>query len=171
MITGNDQCFSYFEEDDARSALAALLDLDAYVDAEGPFDGIIAFSQAVGLAGTWLMLRHRRRLPAVRCCIFLAGGATALDPDMLSEGRIVALPAAKVGEVITIPTAHVYGVADPYAPVAKEFSDLCRVEVKSVYVHPGQHEVPGSGSSSSAKEVVNQTVNTVRRTISMSDQV
>ncbi|KAI9148332.1 Esterase citA [Paramyrothecium foliicola] len=170
MLTGHDQGFSYFREDDPASALACLLDLDAYVDAEGPFDGIMAFSQSVSLAGTWLVYRQRRRLPSVRCCIFLSGGAMALDPDLLLEGYMVPLPIGKMGQVVTIPTAHIYGALDPHGAAAKEFSALCRAEVRSVYVHPGLHEVPGSGSGSSTKEIVNLTVNAIRRVISLAAQ-
>lgn len=170
MVTGDGKAFSYFIENDVKTAQRALLDLDAYVDAEGPFDGIIAFSQAVGLAGTWLVHRRRASSPSsVRCAIFLAGGSSALDPTLLlEEGAIVHLPAAKVGEIIDIPTAHVYGVADPYAPEAVAFSALCGREVRSVYVHPGVHEVPGSGAGSSGREVLNLTVNTIRRAIGVS---
>lgn len=165
---GNDQGFSYFEENNASSALAALVDLDNYFNSEGPFDGIIAFSQSVGLAGTWLVHRQRRQLPSVRCGVFFSGAATALDPDILHDGRMVALPADRVGQVIDTPTAHIYGSEDSYAAAAKEFSGICNSAVRSTYIHPGRHEVPGSGSGSSAKDVVHLSVNAIRRVISLS---
>jgi hypothetical protein len=170
MLTGNDQVFSYLQADDPVSALASVLDLDAYIDAEGPFDGIIAFSQAVSIVGTWLIYRQRRHLPSVRCCIFMSGGAMALNPDLLMEGLMVPLPIDKAKEIISIPTVHIYGALDPHAPAAKEFSGLCRASVRTVYVHPGHHEVPGSGSKSSSKEVVNLSVNAIRRVISLASQ-
>lgn len=170
MLTGNDQAFSYLRENDPVSGLASLLDLDAYVDAEGPFDGIMAFSQAVSLVGTWLIHRQQRRLPSVRCCVFMSGGAMALNPDLLLEGHMVPLPIDKTEQIVSIPTAHIYGAMDSHAPAAEEFSALCRASVRTVYVHPGHHEVPGSGSGSSSKEVVNLSVNAIRRAISLALQ-
>lgn len=168
ILAGNEEGFCYFDEDVPASALAAVRDLDDYVDAHGPYDGIIAFSQAVGLAGTWLVHRQRLNLAGVRCGIFLSGGSTALDPDVLGEGDMVPLSLGKVGETIDLPTAHIYGAVDPHASSAREFSGLCRADLRSVYIHPGGHEVPGSGSGSSAKEVLNQAVNAVRRVVILS---
>jgi hypothetical protein len=168
--SGENKGYFYFEDGDVDSGLTAVLNLDRYIESEGPFDGIMAFSQSVGLAATWLVYRQRRRLPSVRCGIFFSGAATAMDPDILAEGRMVFLQSAKLGEAITIPTAHIYGAEDPYAAAAAEFSALCNSGARSVYVHPGQHEVPGSGSRSSTKDVVNVTVNTMRRVISLSSE-
>lgn len=94
----------------------------------------------------------------------------ALNPDLLMEGLMVPLPIEKAREMISIPTAHIYGAMDSHAPAAKEFSALCRASVRVVYVHPGQHEVPGSGSRSSSKEVLNRSVNSIRRVISLASQ-
>jgi hypothetical protein len=169
MLAGNETGYSYFDELVPASALQALHDLDTYVELNGPYDGIIAFSQSVGLVGTWLVHRQRRNLPGVRCAVFLSGGSTALDPDVLSEGAMVPLSAANVtpNEILELPTAHIYGTLDPHALAAQEFSALCRDQLRSTFIHPGGHEVPGSGSGSSSKDVLNQAVNAVRRVVTL----
>lgn len=169
MLAGNDTGYVYFDENVPSSALQALHNLDAYVELNGPYDGVIAFSQSVGLVGTWLVHRQRRNLPGVRCAVFLSGGSTALDPDVLSEGSMVPLSAGnvKLSEILELPTAHIYGALDPHAPAAQEFSALCSDSLRSVFVHPGGHEVPGSGSGSSSKDVLNQAVNVVRRVVTL----
>ncbi|RYP68511.1 hypothetical protein DL770_008431 [Monosporascus sp. CRB-9-2] len=169
MLAGNETGYNYFDEHSPASALQALYDLDSYVELNGPYDGIIAFSQSVGLVGTWLVYRQRRNLPGVRCAVFLSGGSTALDPDVLSEGAMVPLSAANVkpSEILELPTAHIYGALDPHALAAQEFSALCSDQFRSVFIHPGGHEVPGSGSGSSSKDVLNQAVNVVRRVITL----
>ncbi len=167
--SGDEQGFCYFLEDDAATAQTAMRSLDAYVDENGPFDGVMAFSQSVGLVGTWLLSRQRRRLASVRCAVFFSGGSTPVDPDVLGEGILMPLPVAginkAVAEVITIPTAHIYGSADPYSASAASFAEVCREDASFTFIHPGAHEVPGSGSGSSSKDVLNHTVNTIRRVI------
>lgn len=71
------------------------------------------------------------------------------------------LPLATMSEIIDIPTAHVWGAADPYAPIAQELGGLCKEDLRSEFIHGGGHEVPGAGS----KEAVTSIVNVIRRAI------
>jgi hypothetical protein len=159
MLSGDDKTWAYFNEDEPETALRAVNDLDAFVEAQGPYDGVISFSQAGGLVGTWIIQRLRQGKPSFRCAIFLSAGSPAVDFDSLREGHVVALPLAKMAGVINMPTTHVWGMTDPYADVARELSMLCRSDVKSVFVHSGGHEVPGAGS----KDAVTSIVNVIRR--------
>lgn len=159
MLAGDEKAWAYFQEDQPETALKAVNDLDAFVEANGPYDGVISFSQACGLVGTWIIHRLRQGKPSFRCAVFLSAGSPAVDFDSLKEGNVVVLPRAKMAEIIDIPTAHVWGLADPFAGVANELSMLCKSDVKSVFVHDGGHEVPGAGS----KEVVTNIANIIRR--------
>ncbi|KUJ15090.1 uncharacterized protein LY89DRAFT_620399 [Mollisia scopiformis] len=160
MLAGDEKTWAYFQEDEPKTALKAINDLDAFVEAQGPYDGVISFSQACGLVATWIIHRMRQGKLSVRCAIFLSAGSPAVDFDSLKEGNVVVLPQQKMGGIIDIPTAHVWGLADPYAEVAHGLSMLCRSDVKSEFIHEGGHEVPGAGS----KEDVTSIVNIVRRT-------
>ena len=52
--------FSYFDSNDTSSCLLALKNLETYLETDGPFDGILAFSQGGGLAATYLANLTRR---------------------------------------------------------------------------------------------------------------
>jgi hypothetical protein len=49
------------------------------------------------------------------------------------------------GELIEIPTAHIWGASDTLYPTfGPVLSKLCRQELRSVFVHNGGHEIPGA---------------------------
>lgn len=160
MLSRDEKTWAYFNENEPSTALKAVNDLDAFVEAHGPYDGVISFSQAGGLVGTWIIQQLRAGKPSFSCAIFLSAGSPAVDFDSLREGNVVVLPPTRMAGIINIPTAHVWGSRDPYANVAQELSSLCRPDMKSVFVHAGGHEVPGAGS----KEAVTSIVNVIRRT-------
>ncbi|KAF2006531.1 DUF341 domain protein [Amniculicola lignicola CBS 123094] len=159
--------FQYFEEHDAASCLKALNDLDAYIEVEGPFDGVVAFSQGAS-AATSLML-HRlqqdrlRELmdPVFKCGIFL-GAAVPCDPAALANGMVRGMTYEMDGKVIGVPTTHIWGEKDtsPYPP---RLSSLCAHETRNVYIHRGGHEVPGSHMD----EALTESVRVIKRAISM----
>ncbi|CAI6335393.1 unnamed protein product [Periconia digitata] len=133
--------FAYFEPDSPQSLLAALNDLERYVELEGPFDGLIAFSDAGVLASTFLV-RQARRNPkslGIGMAVFFSGQAP-LDPDLLADGKLSNLDHGTVGEVICIPTAHIMGLAD--CAESEGLVKLCKDQVREVFVHDGGLEVP-----------------------------
>lgn len=164
FLTLDEKTFAYFDEDSPATALSAVEDLESYIESQGPYDGIIAFSQAVGLVGTWMIKQHRLDRPTgLACAVFISGASPAVDFNSLGEGNVVLLSPEKIGQVIRIPTTHVWGSADPWNSVARDFSRLCKADVSSLVIHEGGHEVPGSGS----KDVVTKVVNFIRRTVLM----
>lgn len=65
-------------------------------------------------------------------------------------------------EIISIPTAHVWGSQDTLWPGrALALSEICSSNMRTVYIHDGGHEVPGSKS----KAAVTGTVHAIRKTI------
>lgn len=161
----DEKTFAYFDEDSPATALSAVKDLESFVETQGPYDGVIAFSQAVGLVGTWMIKQNRLgKTTGLKCAIFISGASPAVDFTSLEEGNVVLLSPDRIGQVIQVPTTHVWGSADPWNNVARDFSQLCKADVRSILIHEGGHEVPGSGS----KDVVTKIVNFVRRTILLS---
>ncbi len=159
--------FKFFEEDSPQTVLAAFNDFDAYVDSQGPYDGVITFSQAADLAATWIIYRQRQGKPSFRCAISLSGSSPAVDVDSLREGKVVLLPPEKTADIINIPMAHVWGAADAaFSVAARDLRRLCAEETRSVFVHDGGHEVPGSAQ----KDELNMTVNTIRRAIVLAQE-
>ena len=146
--------------------MAALDDLSAYIATDGPFDGVMAFSQGAGLAAS-LMLRDLQQTPQTheaplfKCAIFFSGGVPA-DPVALSRGEMRLLDAATDGSPLRLPTAHIWGRNDAeYPTFGPVLSGLCSPNEREVVVHDGEHEVPGSRD----RDAVNASVRAVRRTV------
>jgi hypothetical protein len=163
----SDTYFEYFKENNAESCLKALNDLEKFVDMEGPFDGVIAFSQGASVAAT-LMLRKMQQNPAresidpvFKCAIFL-GAALPCDPAALEEGCIRAMLYESDGAPIRVPTTHIWGEHDP-SPYPSQLAKLCVEEQRNVYVHGAGHEVPGSQSE---EATLRDCVRFIRRSIS-----
>lgn len=130
---------------------------------EGPFDGLIAFSQGGALAST-LLVREARSLavPSIKVAIFFSGG-TPVDPDLLEQDGVVSpLNFDDVGEVISIPTAHIMGRSErgelPWPP---KLMQLCRRDARDVFQHEGGHEIPGIKD----REGVTGAIQAMRRAI------
>lgn len=121
----------------------------------------MAFSQAVGLVGTWIAQQQKLSKPSFRFAVFLSGASPIVDFDSLQEGNVVLLPPDKFAGFIDLPTVHVWGMQDPYADVAQGIKTLCRADVRSATLHAGGHEIPGAG----AKESITAAVNVIRRAI------
>lgn len=159
LVSPGEEYFDYFEEDSAASLLKALNDLDNYVEIQGPFDGVIGFSLGAMLAATLLIRRARILAPVPFKLAIFFSGCPPSDPDGLVEGQFRAIHA---GELIKIPTAHVWGsVERGEADWPPALRDTCARELREEFVHDGGHEVPGSRDRAS----VMSTVQAIRRTV------
>lgn len=156
--------FSYFDYTSSESTLKAVDDLNRLLHTDGPYDGVIAFSQAASLVGTWMIHQARQKNrtgPSFKCAVFLSAALLPYDYDALLEGKLQLLTAQGTEVAIEIPTAHIWGSKDQYAPTALEFTTLFASESRSLFIHSGIHEVPGSGS----KEAVTGSVNAIQRVV------
>lgn len=143
--------------------------LDGFIDmvqSQGPFDGLMGFSEGGILAATLLLEDARRPFANFRCAL-LFSAAPPLDPDALRDGSIKCLDPAKDTTVsIHVPTAHVYshiddavrtGVPNLVSPLYNLWAEkgwttpedvhgsLARLcEQPQVFVHDCGHRIPGS---------------------------
>lgn len=163
LSIGSEETFGFFDETSPDSCLKALNDLYRYIEIRGPFDGLIAFSQGTVLAATLLVgqaLRGGGKFP-IKIAIFFSGNRPA-DPNLLEGGVISQLNPELVGEVINIPTVHVWGRVDKgELEFPPDLLRLCRKEVRETYEHEGGHEIPGTKD----KEAVAVIVQKMRRAI------
>ncbi|KAF5526102.1 Hydrolase FUB4 [Colletotrichum aenigma] len=68
----NAEYFAYYDTDKYDTIIQAVDDLEEYVKSEGPFDGVLAFSQGAALAA---MLIARDTFPApFAFAVFICGG-------------------------------------------------------------------------------------------------
>ncbi|KAK4160345.1 putative serine hydrolase FSH [Cladorrhinum sp. PSN259] len=160
-IAGDFTPLSYCDEMDPASVLRAGEQLSRYLEAEGPFDGVMAFSMGAAFVATWMLdqLARGEALP-LKCAVFfsssLPGSVAAMHAGQLEPFR-----AGAAVPLIAIPTAHVWGTHDDLAgDMPSELFSLCAPETRSVFVHHGGHEVPAAPETS-----VTLAVNAIRRCI------
>ncbi|KAI0813403.1 serine hydrolase FSH [Xylaria sp. FL0064] len=151
VASPNGNYFNYINETKVDSCVSALRDLDAYVAEEGPFDGILAFSQGAMVAATYSVWKYRQsRVGAAalsgfpfKCAIFLSAWG-AVDPHSLAtEGRVRDWLVEVEMERLPIPTAHIWGGNDISKHNAQRVSDIFSTSMREIYEHNGSHEVPG----------------------------
>ncbi|KAL8786453.1 MAG: hypothetical protein Q9213_002769 [Squamulea squamosa] len=165
----------YANDHDPSSCWKALKDLEEYIAEEGPFDAVMAFSQGAGLAASLLIHYVQRDAqqaqfsPVFRCAVFFSGGVPE-DPRGVeaavaiansekggekeesvtttrAEGNIERrlMDGEIDGEVIMIPTAHIWGRNDDLYPTfGPVLSRLCKSSEREVFLHEGGHEIVGA---------------------------
>ena len=140
--------------------------LHDYVEAEGPFDGVLAFSQGAGLAAMHLVhqsLREPKQKPSFKVAILISCIAVYDPIAWLQHGEVRTMDSALDGQPISIPTAHVWGAEDGRRPESKAVGNLSNETSRNVFVHEGGHEVPGL----STQGAVNGAVRAIRRAITL----
>ncbi|KAI8626580.1 hypothetical protein F5Y19DRAFT_220925 [Xylariaceae sp. FL1651] len=137
-----------------------LLDL---VKAQGPFDGLMGFSEG-GAVAAWMLLensRHPLTFGSFKCAIFFSA-AVPFDPDVVRSGIVRAVDPLVYGGVIKIPTAHIWSdEKDVNAKHAQSLTSLCDAGLRETFVHSLGHNVPGSKSD----EALSGTLRVVEHTI------
>lgn len=137
-------------------------DIELYLQIEGPFDGLIAFSQGGALASTVLVSQARATsLSNLKLAIFFSGGIP-VDPELLKRGIFSPLDNDIVGEAILVPTVHVMGHTERgELEWPAKLLKLCKEEVREQFQHEGGHQIPGTND----REGVTGTVKAIRRAI------
>lgn len=146
--------------------MEALDELERYVMTEGPFDGVMAFSAGAGFAASLMIRRFRQDPvrehinPLFKCAVFFSGGVPG---ELSDDGKAIRLLNFETdGELIEVPTAHIWGANDQLYPTfGPVLSKLCKIETRAVFIHDGGHELPGSKD----RESVSSAVKVIRRTI------
>lgn len=115
--------------------------IDEIVEEDGPFDGILGFSQGATMA--FCYLHHRLRMrpfdpPFVpfACAIFISASGTAKDQSTLLEYI------GSTGRNVTIPTLHVYGKEDTGSEAAMTMYKHCQAGDAEFLLHPYGHAIP-----------------------------
>lgn len=124
----------------------------------------MAFSVGALLAAT-LMVRNSQRSinPPFRCAVFLCGGIPG-DPSALAQNDIRLLNYAADGEIISVPTAHIWGKNDPQVSFfGPELSRLSNSRLKSIFIHEGGHEVPSAKDRPALMRAVNCIQTTIEK--------
>ena len=141
--------YMYLDVRSVDSIKSALEDLADYVETAGPFDGVMAFSQGAGLAAG-LMIQQAQKNPTTylfrpifKCAIFFSGGIPG-DPSSLERGALRLMSGEQDGEVIQVPTVHIWGNKDTqYPEFGPVLAGLSSEANREITIWDGGHEVPG----------------------------
>ena len=111
------------------------------MDEEGPFDGVLGYSEGSLVAATLLLDEKRRflatgRPPQLKCAVFFNGW-----PPMISEQKGLLL-ADESPEVIDVFTCHILGSKDPWVQASVCLYNVCNKEKSYLFDHGGGHTVP-----------------------------
>ncbi|TEY78487.1 hypothetical protein BOTCAL_0048g00130 [Botryotinia calthae] len=150
FISSDSDYLAYYEPNNSTSFSKAKSDLKTYIDEEGPFDGVIAFSQGSSLAAVVMIEQHVRQAAKFdatstttqpfRCAVFLSARLPYVDAGYHPQchGMLTS------EELIVVPTVHIWGAKDKIEPDQHlALSKICKRQTRYIFVHGGEHEVPG----------------------------
>lgn len=134
------------------------------MDEDGPFDGIIGYSEGATVAGT-LLLRERLRaeekgIPAMfKCAIFFMGW-----PPMDPRTYYVVLQDESLWR-IELPTCHIIGSLDPYLDGSMALYNVCDPDTAFIFDTGKGHTLPRE------KTMVKELGDTVRNMIAETNNI
>ncbi|KAF9883546.1 hypothetical protein FE257_003185 [Aspergillus nanangensis] len=118
------------------------------IDEDGPFDGILGFSQGGTLAAGFL-IHHAKLYPRepqlFRCAIFI----NSLPPFRMNPGEDPVVDSDLHG-YINLPTLSIGGAQDPLFEYSLALHRLCDHESSAWLVHAKGHGIPGDKKSVAA---------------------
>lgn len=159
-----DAYFNYFDHTSTSSMKTALAQLATYLELEGPYDGVLAYSHGAAFAATYMIQQaqlYPTLPPPFKCAIFFSGGIP-LDPFALERDEIRRLDPRKDGKPLKLPTAHIWGTNDKlYPDTSSVLSQLCEDGLKFEFVHEEGHDIPNAraeGALLGAAKVIRRTV-------------
>ncbi|PIG69496.1 efflux pump antibiotic resistance protein [Aspergillus arachidicola] len=131
-VTNMDEAtFTFCDPEQPQSCRQAARDIEGYIKEEGPFDGIIGFSLGATMALSWLVNWYQANgsdVAPFKVAVFFSNARQPYDHDALAMDRIAYLNSSQIGKVIDMPTAHIWGSADPQAEEAQRAVDFSMSE-------------------------------------------
>lgn len=151
VFPADDRYYSYFIEGDDKEVQSALVDLRQYVESQGPFDAVMAFSQGATLSAIFIALYGNEYF---KFAIFICGGVPPKD-----GGWSAKFTNSQTDGTITIPTGHILGRQDDLYAAGLELSEFCSKSNRLIMEHGGGHEVPkGDKASADMSRLVNDVI-------------
>ncbi|KAL6718182.1 hypothetical protein ACLMJK_004270 [Lecanora helva] len=125
---------------------------------EGPYDGIIGFSEGALVAADVILHQQRHPPPAtrLRVAIFISG-APAWDYDLHRS-----LLADETKQRIRVPSVSVIGKEDPIAGAARALYELCEEGKRGLVEWEGGHGIPRGEAQGRMVQGVRRAINRAR---------
>ncbi|TGO63083.1 hypothetical protein BCON_0015g00110 [Botryotinia convoluta] len=164
----SDQYFAYFSPTSHESVESALANLSKFLDLEGPYDGVLAFSHGASFISTYIiqqLLAHPAAPLPFKCAVFFSA-TSPIDPrvlDMHQEVKALRGPENDL-RLINIPTAHIWDTDDSVSlGASQELWNLCEDDKRWRFLHGEGHEIPNSRD----REAVFEITKVIRRAVEM----
>lgn len=152
LLPPDDETFAYCNPLSPQSCAKAFDDLERYVQAEGPYDGVMGFSLGATFVMSWMFKKLREQkdnkpvqLP-FKVGIFFSAPGLLQYHDLLTE-ELFGSKFNPADGLLDIPTAHIWGCHDRDKEKAEAASQACNELVRSVFVHDKGHEIPISSDN------------------------
>lgn len=142
---------------DADTARRLYRELQAFICAHGPFDGLMGFSEGATVAASLMAEDRRRGFAGFKCAILFCATDMCCMADLeLDIPKITHFGSETDFVVVDVPTAHIWSNSDAFVDSAmpKRVASLCNKNTREVYIHDLGHDVPGSLSERHVNEVV-----------------
>ncbi|KAJ5683050.1 hypothetical protein N7462_006215 [Penicillium macrosclerotiorum] len=147
-VMGDENTYAICDPTKPDSCIQAIENLEQYILTEGPYDGVMGFSQGANIALSWMIKKQRENkrnktqpLP-FKFGIFFSNPWGVYDANALADGQLVYLDPAAFEGLIDLPTAHIWGTGDKDRAMAQMISNACVAEKRSVFIHDQGHEIP-----------------------------
>ena len=140
QICVEDVIREHFQPQDPFCMEMALEYLHLFMEQEGPFEGVIGWSEGAAVAATLLledsaMCDRDHSISKFKCAIFFAGA-----PPFTPDGKNVLLH-DQYGQVIQIPTCHVLGQSDLMVELAEALFNICDSSSAIAIKDEGGHRI------------------------------
>ncbi|KAI9933705.1 hypothetical protein MW887_004776 [Aspergillus wentii] len=158
---GKEDTFSYCDPSLPSFTDQVVSDLEHYLQVEGPYDGIMGFSLGANIAISWMLQKARENQTELpfKVGVFFSNTNIPYTPYPSSSRTIVDLDLGAISEALDLPTAHIWGSADPEEAQARLASLTCKAAKRSWYVHDKGHEVSTAGEDVIAMgKVINRAI-------------
>jgi hypothetical protein len=158
-------------EGDSERCRSAFRELQTFVEYNGPFDGLIGFSEGASIGATLLIEMERRlqqehqenqRTQGFKLAVFFCGlSPVELRLEDITK-KIRLFDPAVDGIILNLPTAHFWSQEGEILPgLGKDLVGLCNAGLREELLHNLGHDVPGSRCDAH----VRQTIHLIKRTI------
>lgn len=132
---------SHFKDYPRDGAIVeAIATLSQVLETEGPFDGVLGFSEGSGLAATLLADHITKRRAAGKDSVLKLGIFWGGVPPFLADGKRLYLPHTD-GQIFGVRTIHVIGAMDPFLEAAMLLYNLCDPDRAVLFDHGKGHQI------------------------------
>ena len=118
----------------------ALETLNHLLETEGPFDGILGFSEGSALAATLLADHMRKSRAAGKKSTLKLGIFWGGVPPFVADGKRIYLPNTD-GRIFDVRTVHVIGAMDPFLEAGMLLYNLCDPNRAVLFDHGKGHQI------------------------------